>query len=174
MRPLFTTTLLALCGIAACASPSSKPNPTYDTRPMTVEPRLAFVWQEQLTSWEYLGSDPREYAAPSHVGSSDELVVATSEGEVIKFQASNGAALWRKRFETEYHAGAVVGGQHAYVASLEGEVRALQLFNGETSWTVQLDNSVESRGAYADGRLFLSDASDTLHAFDATDRKSVV
>lgn len=160
---------VALAGLTACANsaPTGKRNPTYDTRAVTVAPRLAFLWNEQLTSWKFLGSEPREFATPTHIGATDELIVATSEGEVIKFQASNGAALWRHRFDAEYHAGAVVGGGHVFVGSLDGELRALQQFDGATTWTVQLDNSIETRGSYADGRLFVSDAADVLHAFDA-------
>lgn len=161
------TILLTLTVLSSCARDRVVNDATFEVEPTAVTPRLAFLWHERLGSPEYLGSEPKEFANPSHIGASDELVVATSEGEVVKFQASNGQALWRKRFETEYHAGAVVGSGRAYVASLQGKVKALSLVNGETVWETQLPNSVETRGSYAEGRLFLSDAADMLHAFDA-------
>lgn len=153
--------------IAGCAKERVVNPHTFTVQPSAVKPRLTFLWQEQLGSWKFLSSEPKEFATPSHVASSDELVVATSEGEVLKFQASNGRILWQQRFAGEYHAGAVVGSGRAFVADLQGSVRALDLRTGAVVWQTQLPNSVETRGSYSDGRLFFSDAADKLHALDA-------
>ena len=144
---------------------------TYGTKPLAVTPTLKFLWHDQLTSWEYLGSDPKEFAAPTHIGSSDELVAVTSEGEVVKYQAGNGLALWRRRFDAPYHAGATVGAGHVFVADLEGRIRALNANTGADVWEWELGHTVESRGVVNDGRLFISDAADRLTALDAATGK---
>lgn len=165
-RPLLAMLAGAVL-IAGCAQGHKSPSPTFTTRASAATPRIAFLWHEQLTSWKYLGTEPKEFANPTHIGASDELVVATSEGEVLKLQASNGSVLWRKRLDGVFHAGAVTGGGRSYLADLEGHVVALELRDGQTAWQTQLPNSVETRGAYAQGRLFVSDTADILHAFDA-------
>lgn len=159
-------TLLAL--IAGCASaPLDDASPTFAVRPVADEPQFAFLWNDQVTSWRYLKSEPVEFAAPSHVGSSDELVVATSQGEVVKYQAANGEVLWRSRFpESTFHAGPVVGQGRVYVTDLEGRIRALDMYSGELVWETKISNSIETRGTWSNGRLFVSDAADVLWAFD--------
>lgn len=153
--------------LIGCAAADRQASASFSTQPTAVAPRLAFVWHDQLTSVKYLGTEGREYARPAHVGATDELVVATSEGEVVKYQAGNGRAIWRTRLDGVFHAGPAVGGGYVYVASLEGALYALHLQNGAPAWQAQLPNSVESRATYAQGRLFVSDAADQLRAFDA-------
>lgn len=170
-RRLRTTlaSLIILSSAAGCAAPErpTDGSAAFTTQPATAQPAFAFLWRDQVTSWDYLGVEPKEFAVPAHVGPTDEVVVATSEGEVVKYQAANGSLRWRHRVDGAIHAGATVGSNHAFVATLEGGVYALDLQSGEPRWNVQRDHSFESQGAYAEGRLFLSDAADVLHAFDA-------
>jgi outer membrane protein assembly factor BamB len=167
-RSLGTLLLPLILVLAGCArAPASEPSTTFAVKPQAKTPRVAFLWRDQVTSWDYLGSTPKEFASPSHVGPTDELVVTTSEGEVMKVQAANGSVRWRRRLGGEFHGGATIGVNQAFVVDLEGHLRALDLGTGDENWQVQLDQSVESRGAYSAGRLFLSDSADVLRAFDA-------
>lgn len=160
--------ILLLAGLAGCASSSAgTPSATFAVEPQAKAPRVAFLWRDQVTSWDYLGSTPKEFAGPSHIGPTDELVVTTSEGEVMKLQAANGSVRWRRRIGGEFHGGATIGNTQAFVADLEGNLRALDLSDGSENWNVQLSHSVESRGTYDAGRLFLSDSADVFYAFDA-------
>lgn len=132
------------------------------------------MWSERLGSWRYLDVEPKEYARPSHVGPTDELVVATAEGEVLKLQAANGEVLWRNRFEDSvFHAGPIIGQGRTFVADLEGNLRALDLQTGEEQWKVQLGNSVETRGEYSGGRVFVSTVDDVVRALDAETGKTL-
>ncbi len=161
------TASAVLCGCTP--GPKAVGGATFDTIASAPTPHLAFLWNQQMSSWRYLDVEPKEFATPSHVGATDEVVVATQQGEVAKLQAANGAVLWRTRLhEASVHAGPVVGDTQAYVADLEGNLRALNLQTGEVEWQQRMSTSVETRGAYDRGRLFYSDANDVLWAFDAS------
>lgn len=167
--------LLALGLITAgCAAGTKPASPRFAVKAANPAPVFSFLWSERLGSWRYLDVEPKEYARPSHVGPTDELVVATAEGEVLKLQAANGEVLWRNRFEDSvFHAGPIIGQGRTFVADLEGNLRALDLQTGEEQWKVQLGNSVETRGEYSGGRVFVSTVDDVVRALDAETGKTL-
>jgi len=174
---LSTTLLLAslLVSAAGCAAktPSDGGALAFRVRPETPAPRLDVLWRAAVSSRHYFDKVPKEFARPTHVGFSDELVVGTSEGVVVKYQAANGRVRWRRRPGGTFQAAPEVADGRCWLGDLQGELIALDLDDGHEIRRKSLQSSIEGKPTEAGGRLFVSDDTDTLYAFDAATGKQL-
>ena len=151
----------------ACASEPPAMSAAFKLTTSAPEPSVVVKWSESLDSINYFTSMPSQYASPAHVGTTDELLVATQDGEVYKFQAANGELRWRVELGNAVSAKSASADGFAFVGDLGGTMRALALHDGTESWKFDAKSSIETDATYHDGRLFFADASDTLYALDA-------
>lgn len=159
--------------LASCASEPPAKSAAFKVTTAAPKPTVVLEWSEQLDQLEYFTQMPTQYATPRHVGATDELLVATREGEVHKFQAANGQLRWSTNVGFPVAARPASADGFAFVGDLGGNMRALALHDGEESWSFQAKSSLETDATYHDGRLFFTDASDTLYALDAVTGKEL-
>ncbi|MEM1347465.1 MAG: PQQ-binding-like beta-propeller repeat protein [Myxococcota bacterium] len=150
---------------------------SFKTRPMANPPKFTMKWAEQIAitpPWEPL---TQEYAAPVVVPRSDELVVGTSLGDVLRMDASTAREVWRVSLVDEdgrarpVHASPTVSDGRVYVPTLAGAVFALDYASGEVLWRFTASDAVESSLTEADGRLLFMDSREVLYALDSSSGK---
>lgn len=155
--------ILLLAGCAQAAAPSK----AFDTTPEAPTPEFVVEWDALVDDVPFFAAKPAQLAAPGHLSVSDELVAGNSRGDVTKFQAANGNALWTAKVNGAVSAMPTSGSGLVFVGTARGEFAAFDVHSGEKTWSAQLANSVDSPATEADGRVFVVDAADALYAFDA-------
>lgn len=158
--------IIPIMFLAGCAQPSS-PSKAFDTTPEAPTPEFVVEWDATVDEVPFFGAKPAQLAAPGHLSTSDELVVGNSHGEVTKFQAANGNALWRAKVDGAVSAMPTSGSGLVFVGTARGEFAAFDTHAGEKTWTKRLANSIDSPATESNGRVFVVDAADALYAFDA-------
>ncbi len=165
-----TAFFLLICAafvVVGCAPPKAKTK-SFQVKPQAPDPTVRVNWSTRLDDFEFFTKIPTQFAKPKHVPTTDELVVATANGEIIKFQASNGKKVWSKWIDASISAQPGFGAGFVIIADLSGKVRALEVSNGDEAWTFQAQSSFETPPTIAEGRILLTDATDTLYALDVT------
>lgn len=151
---------------AGCAA-ANPPSRAFDVTPEAPRPEFVFEWDQNVDPIEFFGSKPVQLATPGHLSTSDELVVGTARGDVIKFQAANGNPLWKAHVEGSVVTKPTSGVGHVFIGTAKGWFVALDVHNGEEVWKTQLASTVASPATELGGRVFVMDAADNLYAFDA-------
>ena len=172
-----------LCAVVGCTTrPAAPSNKAYRVEPRAPMPNLLLDWVQEVnprTVWDY---QPQEYASPFYVRASDTLIVASSNGEVVRIDAGSGEVVeireevgdriittpWRRDLERPIHASPTVAEGKVFVGTLEATIHALQLDDAKILWQGRVDDAIEAQPVVADGRLFFSDASEVFYALDAS------
>ncbi|MEZ4460455.1 MAG: PQQ-binding-like beta-propeller repeat protein [bacterium] len=153
--------------LTGCAAPAGPASRAFDTVPEAPVPEFVFEWDAQVDQIDFFGVQPVQLATPGHLSTSDELVVGTARGDVVKFQAANGNPLWRAHVDGPVATKPTSGSGNVFVGTARGELVALDVHSGQKTWEARLLSSVDSPATEADGRVFVVDAADSLYAFDA-------
>ncbi len=93
---------------------------------------------------------------------------ATREGNVYAFTLTGGQELWRTALgdEPAWAGSPTVVDDVLYIGSQDGRLYALDTVTGDHVWSLDLEDSVSSAPAYADGGLFVLTDNGTLYAFE--------
>ena len=175
--------LLACALVLGCTTrPESPRRKAFRVAPRAPMPNLLLDWVQVVnprTVWDY---QPQEYASPFYVAASNTLIVAASNGEVMRLDAGSGAIReirekvgdevitlpWRRDLGRPIHASPTVAEGKVFVGTLEATIHALRLEDAKILWQGRVDDAIEAQPVVAEGRLFFSDASEAFYALDAS------
>lgn len=157
-KPLhFMKRLGAVCLIAtlaACGTSKPKPEPLEPNVPLFA---VSQVWSGSIGS---LGDID---LTPSVVDGN--VTLATANGEIVSFDGTTGAVLWRTKLDAKLAAGVGSDGTTYAVVSKQNEVIAVS--DGKEQWRYRLPASSYTAPFVAGGRVFVLTADRTLVALDA-------
>lgn len=162
-----------LLSVACIPAQAPTPIPSLHVKTDLLVPSVVMNWEKRVVSATTFGPTPTELAAPAHSAGTDELLVATSSQNLLKFQASSGQEIWSIRLPSPAGAAPTVARNMVFVGTMSGELIAFDLFNGTTLWTVSVGNTIESSPVFAEGRVLVKDTADVLHVLDATDGSEI-
>ncbi len=93
---------------------------------------------------------------------------ASSEGEVVKLDVSNGKELWRVKTGETLSGGVGVGGSLVLVGTQQGVIYAYDL-NGKLQWKSRLSSEVLSAPKYFDGTVIVRTGDSRIFGINAND-----
>ena len=142
--------------LGACSSAPKLPDPT----PLAPVPPILHV----DTAWTaQVGAVPATFQAAVASG---HVVVASSNGDVLCLQASDGRTLWRSHVDGGISAG--VGSDGLFSAVVDASNRVVALGpQGQVLWRYQLPTSVLTPPAVFGGIVVVQGADQHVWAFDA-------
>lgn len=121
--------------------------------------------------WHHdMGYSYREADVILHIGKDEERVyVAVPSGALIALSATDGAVLWRRRFEQRILAGVGVGSGQIAVADEEGIVHVLGASDGDIQWSWASGGQILARPVISFGTVLLRTAGGQLIALESSD-----
>lgn len=150
--------LAAICALAlaACASGPKRPDPTPLT-PVASILKAKTAWTKQI------GPVPSTF---STAVVDDGVVVASSDGTVVRLDARTGREIWRAKVKGGISAGVGSDGMFTAVVNQHNQLVSIGP-QGQLLWLYQLPTSVITAPVVADGSVVVQGADQRLWAFNA-------
>ncbi len=142
--------------LAACGSGSKRPPTPLESYSAQLGGRLA--WSQRVDGFGYA-------LQPALVG--PDVVVASSDGTVVAFDAATGGERWRGNAGARVVAGVGSDGRTSAVATAANEVVALE--GGAVKWRQRIGSRIATAPLVAGERVFAMGVDRSVHAFDAQD-----
>ena len=152
--------LALVLGLQACAS-SEKPKPTA-LEPAPSLPKVKEQWRAEMGA---AGLPLQALVLGTQV------LLASTQGDVVAFEARSGQVMWRASLATALSAGVGSDGETAAVVSRENQLIALRA--GKEVWRHKMPSLTLTPPLVAGGRVFLQSADRTVSAFDASTGRSL-
>lgn len=147
--------------LAACSFGPNVPDPT-PLQPLAATLVVAQMWKHDLGDVSF----PLGVAVAGN-----RFTVADDDGNVVAFQADNGAELWRANVQARLSAGVGSDGRFAAVVTQQNELVALD--NGTPTWRKKLPSGVVTAPLVAGERVFVVAVDRSVHAFDVLDGRKL-
>ena len=150
-----TLSILVLSVLTACGSSKPAPAPLESLTPVV---RLSTVWSQRIGAVE----------GPLSLASSEGVITtASTDGEIVAFDAVNGALRWRAQAKGGLSAAVGSDGRHSAVVTNNNE---LQVFDqGKWLWTERLPGRVITPPLVAGERVFVQAVDRSVRGYDALD-----
>jgi outer membrane protein assembly factor BamB len=146
--------------LAGCAG-SSRPKPK-ELEAYTPQIAGRQVWNRKLSGVDF----PLSVAV-----NAGRFTVASNDGTVLAFDASNGAELWRADVGAKLAAGVGSDGRYSAVVTRGGDLVALD--GGQVTWRMPVGSQVSTAPLVAGERVFVLAVDRSVHAFDALDGRKL-
>jgi outer membrane protein assembly factor BamB len=132
---------------------------------------LARIWSASIT-----GGSNRARLGASPVVSGGKLFAVDTDGQVVAFDASNGARLWRSAMDIKkdgrpsaFGGGASVEGDVVFATNGVGDVTALKASTGEIIWQKRPTGPMRGAPTLSNGNVYVMTQDNQIYALRATD-----
>jgi outer membrane protein assembly factor BamB len=132
---------------------------------------LTRAWSSAIT-----GGSNRARLGASPVVSGGKLFVVDTEGQVVAFDAANGAKLWRSAMDVNkdgrpsaFGGGASVEGEIVYATNGVGDVSALNASTGAVVWQKRPAGPMRGAPTLSNGNVYVMTQDNQIYALRATD-----